>query len=105
MENIPTPPEGRINYLTRKQIVEYLKSEGFTVHGVITQADCSYDKGLGAAYQDFYEPAYKGCMKNLVQYKKDKTKEDSFEKQYLNYSDKLFNANLHFPTKQVSRNL
>ncbi len=36
----------------RHELVSYLQSEGFNVHGVVTPYDKNYDKGLGAYYKD-----------------------------------------------------
>ncbi len=44
--------------LKRKEIIDQLQQMGFNVHCVITPPDVSYNKGLGATFNDFYMPLY-----------------------------------------------
>lgn len=74
-------PSG-FNYITRRQLVDFLTKNGIKVHGVMTQADVVYKKGLGAAYRDFYEPAYDACLTNPEQYQATKRNQDSHFNQY-----------------------
>jgi hypothetical protein len=64
MQHIPFA-SGAYNYITRYDLVSFLESEGFVVRGVITHIDLIYQKGLGKAYEDFYVPAYRACIKGI----------------------------------------
>jgi hypothetical protein len=65
------------NSITRERLIDILTEMGFTVHGVITPADPSYNKGPGGAYRDFYRPAYEKA-KNHEGYEKESLEFDLY---------------------------
>lgn len=54
--------------MSRPELVNELKFQGFKVHAVITPADLAYNKGLGKAYEDIYLPQHNRIEKeNLTE--------------------------------------
>lgn len=68
--------------ITRWRLVQFFESNGFIVHGVITPADVIYKKGLGAAYRDFYVPAYKEYSADPSAYAGNRRDAESHESKY-----------------------
>lgn len=44
--------------LSRQHLIDELQRQGFNVLGVMTPADVGYEKEIGAAFRDLYQPAY-----------------------------------------------
>lgn len=53
--------------ISRYELVEQLKKQGFDVMGVITPADAGYQQGIGTAYDDLYVPAYERLQRKIKQ--------------------------------------
>ncbi|MHB1221848.1 MAG: hypothetical protein ACYC0J_07625 [Gammaproteobacteria bacterium] len=51
--------------ISRYQLIDELKKQGFVVHGVITPADPGLNKGIGVAYDEFYLPDYEGIQRKI----------------------------------------